>query len=57
MIGVLEYKSYGGGFITIITLRLLKPGHAPWTHRPPGADPTTPPDKVPAGRSRGSIDH
>ena len=49
MVGMLEYKSYGSGFITIITPRLLKPGNAHWSHRPPGTDPTTPPDTAPAG--------
>jgi hypothetical protein len=55
MVGILEYKSYGSGFITIITPRLLKPGNAHWSHRPPGADPTTPPDTTPAGTEE-SID-
>ena len=55
MVGVPEYKSYGGGFITIITPRLLKLGHARWTHRPPGADRATSPDTAPAG-AEGPID-
>jgi len=37
---MLGYKSYGSGFITIITPRLLKPGNAHGSHRSPGADPT-----------------
>ena len=49
MVGMLGYKSYGNGFITIITPRLLKPGNARWPHRPPGADPATLLDTAPAG--------
>ena len=49
MVGMLGYKSYGSGFLTIIISRLLKPGNAHWSHRSPGANPTTPPDTAPTG--------
>ena len=52
MVGVPEYKSYGDGFITIITPRLLNPGNAHRSHRLPGADPTTSPDTAPAGAEK-----